>query len=62
MFWVDEFQQILSQAKREMHIVARVAMVGVIISALRSRDSKRSKTEGEDMESHLGNLASYIKP
>src|SRR5580658_4672997 len=61
-FWVDELQQILSEVKKGLHKVVLVAMVGAVISALRKRDSKRSTAEYEDLESVLGNWASYFKP
>jgi hypothetical protein len=61
-FWVDEFQHILAEAKGRLHVITRVALVGVIVSALRRSDPKRSTTEGEDIESFMADLPSFIKP
>jgi hypothetical protein len=61
-FWADEFQQILAEAKGRLHVIARVALVGVIVSALRRGDPKGSATEGEDTESFIADWPSFIKP
>jgi len=61
-FWSDEFRQILAEQVERLHVVTRVALVGVIISALRKSDPKAPTTEGEEVETFLANLPSYIKP
>jgi len=62
IFWTDEFEQLLAEVKGRLHTIARVAMVGVIFSALRKNESQRSRAEAEDIESLVGGWSSYIKP
>ncbi len=62
MFWVDGLQQILSEVKKGMNMVALLATVGLVVSAIRNRDSKRPTAEVEDLESFLGDWASCLKP
>jgi hypothetical protein len=61
-FWADEFHQILAEVKGSMHVIARVALVGVIVSALRRSDAQGSPTDGEGTESFMADWPSFIKP
>lgn len=61
-FWSDEFRQILAEQVERLHVVTRVAMVGVMVSALRRSDPKGSSAGGEDIEGFLADLPTFIKP